>query len=127
VRVKVLEDASRFKQKFVEQKCDALVIGLKSNSLDGYEFQLLFLEEKTNFMNFVDPGLQKLISDSQLIQDRALRYAEYRKISETIAMSCAIRPLVTITHRTVFVRENFAIEGLGFLALNDVLIDWTTR
>lgn len=116
-------DAADFKTKFDRSKCDFMVIGLKSNSLDAYEYQLLYSEPRTNFMHAHDTRLTQLITTGQGLLDRSQRLLQYRRIAETIAKSCTIKPLVTVPLKSIFVRRGLVISGLGELPLNDVLLD----
>ncbi len=69
---------------------------LKYNSLDGYEFQLLFTETKTNFVHLHEPMMENLIRQGQVESDKTVKFEHYRHIADAIAQSCTIRPLLTI-------------------------------
>ena len=117
-------NAAASKDEFRRSKCDFMVMGLKSNTLDGYEFQIPLNEANTSFMQYVDPRLNGMIAAGQRQTDQKARYSQYRKISDAVAETCTIRPLITLPYKTIYVGRDLKISGLGDLPLNDVLLKW---
>lgn len=109
---------------FHRSKCDFMVMGLKSNTLDGYEFLIPFNEANTSFMRYDDPHLKAMIAESQRLTDQTAKLAQYRKISNAVAETCTIRPLITLPYKMIHVAKTLKIKGLGDLPLNDVLLKW---
>src|SRR5205814_1272819 len=52
LEVRRIDDASQFGKAFGQSGCDLLVMGLKSNYLDGYEYQLIFSEPAANLTGY---------------------------------------------------------------------------
>ncbi len=111
-------------EAFKRSRCDFMVMGLKSNTLDGYEFMIPFNEANTSFMQYDDPHLKAMIAESQRLTDQGAKLMQYRKISNAVAETCTIRPLVTLPYKTIHVAKSLKIKGLGDLPLNDVLLRW---
>ncbi len=83
-----ITDNRKFGIDFVKSKCDALVVGIKSNTLDGYDLLALFSMPYPNFTGYLDPKISKEIEDSQNEPDPAHRYNMYRNIVDKVEANC---------------------------------------
>lgn len=114
----VIENPKDYGRTFAESGCDALVLGLKSNYLDGYEYLLIFSEEAANFTGYQDADLKSLINQSQDLEPTQ-RAAQYQRASQRIRDACVIAPLATLPNRRVFVSKRLTLPELGSVPFNE--------
>lgn len=119
VTTTAIEKPQYFGKQFQEMKCDALVLGLKSNYLDGYEYLLLFAEESANFTGYWDKKLKADINSSQDIEDPQKKATTYQQIAQRLRDECLLMPLITLPMKTVLVRNERMTPGLGEQPLNE--------
>lgn len=117
-RVKVIENPKNYGQSFVDSHCDALVLGLKSNYLDGYEYLLIFSEEAANFTGFLKPALRDLINESQDLEP-STRAASYQLAAQMIQDECLIAPLATLPTKKILISPRLTIPELGSVPFNE--------
>lgn len=115
----VIDDPKAFGPTFLKSGCDAFILGLKSNYLDGYEFLLPLAEPSANFTGYQDPTLAAMIRASQKINDSNQRTKVYQGIEATIHDRCLIRPLLTIPYRRVLVKKELSTPEIGEVPLNE--------
>ena len=101
VNVTAIEKPQHFGKQFQKMKCDGLVLGLKSNYLDGYEYLLLFSEESANFTGYWDKKLVADINSSQDIEDPQKKALTYQQIAQRLRDECLLFPLFTLPMKTV--------------------------
>jgi len=117
---KIIEDPRRFGRTFVDSGCEAIVFGLKSNYLDGYEYLAVLAEEDANVVNLKDGGaLSRRIKDTQSIADSHQRSLVYQELSTLIQKECLLRPLISIPRKTILIRRTLKTPGIGEVSLND--------
>lgn len=117
--VKVIEQPKHFGPQFQSWKCDALVLGLKSNYLDAYEYILLFSEKDANFTGYWDEELRQKIVASQAEEDTTKKAYLYQEILGRLRDECLIYPVVTVPLRSTFVRSERKTPGIGTTSLNE--------
>lgn len=118
-RIALIKNPAHFGEDFLKSGADALVIGLKSNYLDGYEFLMMFSEPTADFTGTDDKGLGRRVNESQLINDPTQRSAAYQTIAADIAKQCLIVPAVSLPTRRVLVRASLETPGFGEVPLNE--------
>lgn len=119
LKTTVIHDAKRFGDEFRETGSDALVVGLKSNYLDGYEFLLMLSEPVADVTGYRNPALRRRVVESQKINDSSQRAQVYREIAEEIHKECLLLPLASILRRRVLVRASVALPGFGEVPINE--------
>jgi ABC-type transport system substrate-binding protein len=119
VNIHVLDNPMDFGPKFLRTNTDGLIIGLKSNFLDGYEYLLPFSERSANFTGFFDPEIVKAINSSQDITVPSERSKSYQSIEEKILSECVIYPLITFPSRKIFLNRTFSFPGIGEVPINE--------
>ncbi len=115
---KVIYNTKEFGKEFLLSQCDALVFGLKSGYLDGYEFIQFFVEKEVNVTGWEDMALQKLILKSQDMEDPSQRAIAYQHVAATIQDNCLAKALVSIPYRQVFYKRKLSVPNIGKSALN---------
>jgi ABC-type transport system substrate-binding protein len=110
-------DSKRFGSSFSAGTCDAIVMGLKSNTLDGYEYLLMFSEETANITGYNDKDLVKKIQQSQNQSDAYQRALSYQELSREIKEKCLIYPILTIPLKKVLVRKDLDTPEIGEVPL----------
>jgi len=119
VRVFLIPSAKQFAETFRGNDCDALIFSLKSNYFDGYEYLNAFVDKDGNVSGYRDMALSERINNSQNIIDPMLRAKEYRQIINKVESLCLVRPLLTVSNRTVYIRKSLKAPGLGNGPFND--------
>lgn len=119
IKKMTIEQARHFGPDFLKTNCDALIIGLKSNYLDGYEYLVPLSEKNANYTGYIDKELASEIKDSQSIVDPTLRAKRYRAIVTKIDDLCLMRPLVSITMRKIYIRNTLNTPDIGIGPLNE--------
>lgn len=105
VRTTEITNNKRFGLDFVNSHCDALIAGIKSNTLDGYDVLAIFALPYPNFTGYIDQKNIKEIEDSQNEPDPKTRALMYRHAIHQIEKNCVIHPILTIPMKLVFVRK----------------------
>jgi len=77
INLKPILNNKKFGEIFSNTYCDALIFGLKSNNLDGYEFLDVFASKDANFTGVMDNELAKQIKNSQDITNPQARAVEH--------------------------------------------------
>lgn len=119
VTAKTLESPKHFGREFQKLNCDALILGLKSNTLDGYEYLLVHSEEAANILGKQDPTTIEAIKASQNIGDSNHRGYVYQDIAGKIRQECLIFPILTIPMKKVHIKENLQTPDFGTVPLNE--------
>lgn len=119
VTTKELTQVKQFGPDFNRGSCDALIMGLKSNYLDGYEYLVVLSERNANYTGYVDKKLAQEIKDSQNIIEPSVRASKYREIVSKIENLCLIRPLISIPMRTIYIKKSLQTPGIGVGPLNE--------
>jgi len=117
--VKVIEQPKHFGPQFQKLKCDAMVLGLKSNYLDAYEYILLFSENDANFTGYHNEDLKHHIKMSQNEEDSTKKAEIYQSILGKIRDACLIYPVATLPMRSTWVKQGRQTPGLGQVSLNE--------
>lgn len=118
-----IDDPKEFGRDFAESNCDALVLGLKSNVLDGYEYLLMLADDsKVNFTGYVNSSLQEQINVSQSVVDNSQKSALYQEISARIRNECIYYPILTIPMKKIYVKDTRHTPGLGEVPLNEYFL-----
>lgn len=119
IEKKLIKNPKTFGKTFQGQQCDALVIGLKTNYLDGYEYLLIFSEENANFTGYKNEQLINEIKRAQNVEDFTERALTYQHIADTIKQRCLVYPLVTLPMKKIFVKKTLRLENIGKGPLNE--------
>ena len=114
-----ITDNTHFGKKFVESDCDAIVLGLKSNTLDGYDILAIFSEIDPNFTGFFDASLTKEIEGSQNEINPQIRALHYRDIINKIENQCLVYPILTVPMRYVYLKKGLYAPNIGKSPLNE--------
>lgn len=116
-----IDNAKEFGKRFEESRCDALVLGLKSNVFDAYEYLLSFTSDDStiNFSGYRNPVIQKMIADSQNLENDFEKSVKYQEISEAVRKECVYYPILTIPMKNVLIKDNLKAPGLGSTPLNE--------
>lgn len=115
-------DPKSFGDQFQRSECDALVLGLKSNVLDAYEYLLTLSEQDANFTGYWDPNLIEKIKDSQNVSNMEEKASRYQTLTSMIRNQCLYYPILTIPMKEVFVRKGLYLPDLGTVPLNEYFI-----
>ncbi len=124
IEIKILDDPKHFGKDFQKFDCDAIIMGLKSNTLDGYDYLLLYSEEAANIFGFQDKETIRVIKESQNIGDRSKRAYAYQKITSKIRNECLTFPILTIPMKNVYIRNNLITPEFGTVPLNEYYLGW---
>lgn len=116
---KVIMQPKHFGPQFQSGQCDALVLGLKSNYLDAYEYILLFSEKDANFTGYHNEGLKHEIQSSQAIEDTAKKAETYQRILSKIRNECLLYPVATLPMRSTWVKASRVTPEIGETSLNE--------
>lgn len=118
VQSKVIDNTKSFGRSFLNSKCDAIIFGLKSGYLDGYEYLQFFIEEEANVTGWSDPKFAKTVKESQDIADSLQRAKVYHQIVGRIDHECLARPLMTIPQKKVYYRKSLSFPDIGKYSLD---------
>jgi len=113
VRTTEITNNKRFGIDFINSQCDALIAGIKSNTLDGYDLLAIFSLPDPNFTGYIDKKITKEIEGSQNESDPKSRVLMYRHIVNEIEESCVIHPILTIPMKLVFIRKELHTPNIG--------------
>lgn len=119
LRTEVIENPVNFGGQFKQSKCDFLISGFKSNFLDGYEFLIPFVEPTVSITAISSPKLVKQVKESQLVYDVESRSREYQRVQRSILDDCLVKPIVTIPHQTLLIKNNLQMSGIGSVPLSE--------
>lgn len=119
---KVISQPKHFGPQFQSMACDALVLGLKSNYLDAYEYILLFSEKDANFTGYHDEKLKQDIQASQAIEDAGKKAQSYQNILGKIRGECLIYPVATLPMRATWVKTSRVTPEIGEASLNEYFL-----
>ncbi|MCW5590070.1 MAG: hypothetical protein KIT27_10490 [Legionellales bacterium] len=122
VQEKSIIGSEHMADKFAQENTDGMVLVLKSNYLDAYEYLLIFSEKEVNISGYQNDELAAEIEDSQKITQPTLRALEYRKIIKKIQDECLILPLFTIPYENIYVKKNIKASDIGLGPLNEYLL-----
>lgn len=119
-KLKIIKSCSNMNQVIEQQKCDGVLLAVKSNYLDAYEYlQELSTPKGINPTGYYDPDLVAAINDSQMKLTVEKKAKEYRKIINQIDSLCLMYPLFTISYDIVFVNNDIITPGLGQDPINE--------
>lgn len=116
---KVIVQPKHFGPQFQSMACDGLVLGLKSNYLDAYEYILLFSEKDANFTGYHNESLKQEIQASQTIEDAGKKAQSYQNILSKIRSECLIYPVATLPMRATWVKNSRVTPEIGEASLNE--------
>lgn len=114
-----ISNTKSFGPEFLRQNGDALLYGIKSNSLDAYEYFQVFFNKDANFSRIYDPELIQKVQDSQEATNANDRVKVYREIVNKIEDICVIRSLITIPMRIIYTNKKLKIPNIGVGPLNE--------
>lgn len=95
------------------------MFGLKSNTMDAYEYFQILNNKDANFSGIYNKKLMRKLQTSQWLSNAHDRAKIYREIKNEIEEMCIIRPLITIPMRVVFVKKNLKTPYIGIGPLNE--------
>jgi hypothetical protein len=124
---KELIDPRNFGPAFLRQKCDALIVGFKSNNLDGADFLNVFTEEAVNYTGFWEKTLKERVTRAQKMEDPSRRADAFRVLSSEIRDKCLIYPIVTVPYKTCYVRRHLHFPDLEKSILNEYFLGDATE
>lgn len=116
---KEIVDPAAFGPTFLDQKCDAIVIGFKSNNLDGADFLNVFTEKDVNYTGFWSDELKTHIQRAQTLEDSGRRADEFHAVSQSVRDLCLIDPILTVQFKSVLLRDRLEFPDLGKSVLNE--------
>lgn len=119
VQLKIVDNPARFGFNFVNSSCDGMIVGLKSNYLDAYEYLLIFSETDPNLTGYNSAALKKMVQESQDVEGSKARAELYQEISDQVKNECLLYPILTIQMKTIFVKKSRKTPGLGTVPLNE--------
>lgn len=108
-----------FGQTFLNQNCDGIVIGFKSNNLDGADFLNVFTEETVNYSGFWSDDLKKKIIQAQTLKEISVRASAFQEISELIRNQCLIFPVLTVPYKTFYLKRSKVFPDIEKSVLNE--------
>jgi ABC-type oligopeptide transport system substrate-binding subunit len=112
----------RFGETFTQSGSDGLIVGLKSNFFDGYEFLLPFVEPTANVTGIEDRDLSKLIHSSQTVSLPRERAQIYQLAEQKILNDCMMYPLITVPDRRVLLRSGWEFPLIGQVPINEYFL-----
>lgn len=119
IHTTTVTDNQHFAKRFIDSKCDALVLGLKSNTLDGYDILAVFSEAAPNFTGISSQKIAQEIEASQNETDPKIRSLIYRKLVRKIEDNCLVYPILTIPMKLVYIRNDLNAPDIGKGPLNE--------
>jgi hypothetical protein len=119
IQVKQITDPKEFGPTFLNQKCDAIVIGFKSNNLDGADFLNVFTERTVNYTGYSSASLKSEILNSLKLEDIGYRAEKFKFISQEIKKKCLIMPIMTVPYKTFYTRKTLEFPEIGKSVLNE--------
>lgn len=99
--------------EFLQSNCDAIVIGFQSSTLSGYDFLVLFDQNKKNFTGFYNKDLSNLLLNSQNINDNNQKAVQYDRIADMVRDECIAMPIVTVPMQTFFIKKSLNAPRIG--------------
>ncbi len=119
VQVKLIVDPKNFGEAFLDQKCDGIIIGFKSNNLDGADFLNVFTEKSVNYTGFWSNGLKDKVVQSFDLDDSAHRADIFKSLAREIRNRCLILPIMTVPYKTFYTSNKLEFPGIGKSILNE--------
>ncbi len=119
VDLSVRENPKNYGENFRRSGDDGILMGLKSNYLDGYEYLLTFSEGGSNVTGDKGRALTSEIKASQELGDSNLRALAYQRLSKKIRDECLVYPILTVPYKKVYVRKEIETPGLGSVPFNE--------
>jgi hypothetical protein len=113
----VFNEVRNFGPDFLKSGCDILVVGYKSNYLDGYEFLMPFTGTSTNITGY--EGLAGSIQQSQEMVDTVQRAQAYETIENKILSECLAKPILTIPKLSFLLKSSSRMPGIGRAPLSE--------
>ncbi len=119
VEIKQIGDPKNFGPTFLEQKCDGLIIGFKSNNLDGADFLNVFTERAVNYTGYWSESLKDKIGQSLHIDDLAHRAEIFKALAQEVRNKCLILPIMTTPYKTFYTSNRLEFPEIGKSILNE--------
>lgn len=126
-KIQPIKNVSHFGENFVKSGCDAIFFGLGSNYFDGYEFLTVYEDNDANFTGIKDEFLSEQIKKSQMLKDASERSRLYRQIIDRIAGECIVMPLLTVTVKGIYIKDNLIAPGVGLVSFDQYYLGNVTR
>jgi MarR-like DNA-binding transcriptional regulator SgrR of sgrS sRNA len=121
-QLEIMGSTVRFGETFTQSGSDGLIVGLKSNFFDGYEFLLPFVEPTANVTGIEDRDLSKLIHSSQTVSLPRERAQIYQLAEQKILNDCMMYPLITVPDRRVLLRSGWEFPLIGQVPINEYFL-----
>jgi hypothetical protein len=115
----VIRNPAHFGEDYLKSGADAIIVGFKSNYLDGYEFLMMFAEPPADMTGYKGDDLQRRVIASQEITDPGQRAQAYREIARVISERCLVLPLVSIPSPRALIRADLTTPGFGEGPINE--------
>ena len=116
---KIITNTGHFGSEFINTHCDAIILGFKSSTFDGYGIMDAFSRTDSSYNGFLNKEIIKLLKESQETTDPLIRFKQYREIVKEIENQCVIFPMVVIPYREIYIKNNLVTPGIGKVPLDE--------
>ncbi len=122
VVTKQIANPENFGPTFLDQKCDGIIIGFKSDNLDGADFMNVFTEKAINYTGYWNKELQQSIDESQAEDDLTKRVISFQKNSNEIKNKCLIFPILSVPYKHFYTRRTLKFPKIEKSILNEYFL-----
>jgi len=116
---KIIANTGRFGSEFIGTQCDAIILGFKSSTFDGYGILDAFSRTDAGYNGFLSKKITEQVKASQEITSSLMRFQQYRKIIREIENECTILPIVVAPYREIYIRDSLITPGIGEVPLDE--------
>lgn len=99
--------------KLIKSSCDAMAIGFQTNTLEGYDFLVLFAKNGKNFTGLYNEEVSNALLNSQNLNDNKEKARQYQRIADIVRDECIVVPIVTIPMETFFIKDSLKAPDIS--------------